>query len=45
MKNLLGNLGFTYIGDKFYEPTGLYHPSYEMQKSLGNQERLCYTLS
>ncbi|MCQ2511830.1 MAG: GNAT family N-acetyltransferase [Lachnospiraceae bacterium] len=28
-KKLLGKLGFTYIGDEFYEPTGLYHPSYE----------------
>ena len=24
-------LGFQYIGDEFYEPTGLYHPSYELQ--------------
>lgn len=28
---LLKKLGFTYIGDKFYEPTGLNHPSYELQ--------------
>lgn len=31
-KKLLGKLGFKYIGDEFYEPTGLYHPSYEMKK-------------
>ncbi len=30
-KRLL-SLGFAYIGDKFYEPTGLYHPSYELKK-------------
>lgn len=29
--NLLSKLGFKYIGDKYYEPTGLYHPSYEMK--------------
>lgn len=29
---LLRKLGFQYIGDKFYEPTGLYHPSYELRK-------------
>lgn len=27
---LLNKLGFHYIGDEFYEPTGLYHPSYEL---------------
>jgi len=29
---VLGNLGFEYIGGEFYEPTGLYHPSYELKK-------------
>ena len=29
---LLRKLGFQYIGDEFYEPTGLYHPSYELRK-------------
>jgi RimJ/RimL family protein N-acetyltransferase len=29
-RKLLTRLGFQYIGDNFYEPTGLYHPSYEM---------------
>lgn len=29
-RKLLVRLGFQYIGDNFYEPTGLYHPSYEM---------------
>jgi RimJ/RimL family protein N-acetyltransferase len=28
-KVLLKKLGFKYIGDEFYRPTGLYHPSYE----------------
>lgn len=28
---LLVSLGFSYIGDVFYEPTGLYHPSYELR--------------
>ena len=27
---VLSKLGFNYIGDVFYEPTGLYHPSYEL---------------
>ena len=31
-RKLLGKLGFSYIGDEFYEPTGLYHPSYELQR-------------
>ena len=29
-KYLLQKLGFGYIGDEFYEPTGLYHPSYRL---------------
>lgn len=29
---VLRNLGFRYIGDEFYEPTGLYHPSYELRQ-------------
>lgn len=28
-KNLLTKLGFRYIGDHFYAPTQLYHPSYQ----------------
>lgn len=31
-QKVLCKLGFTYIGDAFYEPTGLYHPSYELRK-------------
>lgn len=31
-KNVLTKLGFKYIGDEFYKPTGLYHPSYELKK-------------
>lgn len=27
---VLSKLGFTYVRDEFYEPTGLYHPSYEL---------------
>lgn len=29
-KKLLVKLGFHFIGTNFYEPTGLYHPSYEL---------------
>ena len=29
-QKVLRKLGFTYTGDEFYEPTGLYHPSYEL---------------
>lgn len=29
-RKLLTRLGFQYIGDNFYKPTGLYHPSYEL---------------
>ncbi|MEA4920312.1 MAG: GNAT family N-acetyltransferase [Clostridiaceae bacterium] len=29
-KKLLTKLGFRYIGDNYYKPTGLYHPSYEL---------------
>ncbi|MCI8511235.1 MAG: GNAT family N-acetyltransferase [Lachnospiraceae bacterium] len=29
-RKLLNKLGFIYIGDEFYPPTGLYHPSYEL---------------
>lgn len=27
-RDLVKKLGFTYIKDNYYEPTGLYHPSY-----------------
>jgi RimJ/RimL family protein N-acetyltransferase len=30
-KHVLGKLGFRYIRDEFYAPTGLYHPSYELK--------------
>ncbi len=33
-RKLLTRLGFQYIGDNFYEPTGLYHPSYEMNRQI-----------
>ena len=29
---LLCKLGFAYVGDEYYAPTGLYHPSYELVK-------------
>lgn len=29
-KNLLKKLGFQYKEDEYYEPTGLYHPSYSL---------------
>lgn len=29
-RKLLARLGFQYIGDNFYETTGIYHPSYEL---------------
>lgn len=29
-KELLERLGFSYIGKNYYEPTGLYHDSYEL---------------
>jgi len=28
-KRVLEKLDFCYVGDRFYDPTGLYHPSYE----------------
>lgn len=31
---VLLKLGFRYIGDEFYEPTGLYHPSYELRQKF-----------
>ncbi|MDO4327399.1 MAG: GNAT family N-acetyltransferase [bacterium] len=30
-QKLLNKLGFVYIGDIFFEPTGLFHPSYEIE--------------
>lgn len=30
-RKLLNALGFVYTGDEFYEPTGQYHPSYELK--------------
>lgn len=33
-KKVLVKLGFSYIGDEFYEPTGLYHPSYELKRRV-----------
>ena len=33
---VLRKLGFAYIRDEFYEPTGLYHPSYELRNHRMN---------
>lgn len=33
-KKLLTKLGFKYIGENFYKPTGLYHPSYELSSDI-----------
>lgn len=30
-QKVLNKLGFYYVGDEFYEPTGLFHPSYELK--------------
>lgn len=35
-QKVLNKLGFIYIGDKFYEPTGLYHPSYELSAHMAH---------
>ena len=32
-KKLLYKLGFKYVGEEFYEPTGLYHPIYTFKKN------------
>ena len=36
-RKLLKKLGFAFIGDEFYAPTGLYHPSYEMVNPNGKR--------
>ena len=33
-KKLLLKLGFAYVADEFYEPTGLMHPSYILKKDV-----------
>lgn len=32
-RKVLNKLGFVYVRDEFYEPTGLLHPSYELKES------------
>lgn len=32
-RKVLNKLGFSYVRDEFYEPTGLFHPSYELKNS------------
>lgn len=38
-QKLLTHLGFRYVGDYYYEPTGLYHPSYEIKNQYSNNKR------
>jgi len=38
-RHLLSKLGFDFIGDRFYEPTGLFHPSYELRLTA-NSDRM-----
>ena len=33
-ENLLKKIGFSYLRDEFYEPTGLYHPSYSLKNTV-----------
>lgn len=33
-QKVLRKLGFVYTGDEFYEPTGLYHPSYALENDI-----------
>lgn len=35
-RKLLNKLGFIYIGNEFYEPTGLCHPSYELRNFISH---------
>lgn len=38
-KGVLEKLGFDYTGVEFYEPTGLYHPSYQLKRSNAVQRQ------
>lgn len=38
-KKLLGKLGFACIGERYYEPTGLHHPAYELFPKVGRDGR------
>lgn len=44
-KRVLQKLGFRYIGDEFYEPTGLYHPSYELERRATPDSPFCRAAS
>ncbi len=33
-RQMLKKVGFEYIGDHYYAPTGLYHPSYELRRDI-----------
>ena len=36
---LIRSLDLTHLGDEFYPPTGLYHPSYELKQPSSDGER------
>lgn len=38
-KKILLRLGFQYIGDRYYPPTGLHHPCYELTRNQFENER------
>ena len=38
-RRVIEKLGFSYTGDEFYKPTGLYHPSYELYPKTQAPER------
>jgi [ribosomal protein S5]-alanine N-acetyltransferase len=37
-KRVLGKLGFHYVGDQIYEPTGMMHPSYLLRRSSARSD-------
>lgn len=38
-QKVLGKLGFSYTGDEFYAPTGLYHPSYVLKADSFHRQK------
>lgn len=41
-RKLLNKLGFIYTGDEFYAPTGLYHPSYQLEPPKTGEKKLAF---
>lgn len=41
-KKLINKLGFSFVGNEFYEPTGLYHPSYLLKGEKHQMKKLLY---